>query len=101
MTSLVKVTIPIYSGGEIVYICFCLKHFILFLLHLTLALLFLDEGLEKNVALLQKKRNLLGGYCKLVLYGVLDLSAATNVFKHYSKVELEFSSMFIMCAPLD
>uniref|UniRef100_A0A3B3WKA1 Cohesin subunit SA n=1 Tax=Poecilia mexicana TaxID=48701 RepID=A0A3B3WKA1_9TELE len=52
-----------------------------------------DEDLEKKVALLQKKRNQLGGYCKLVLYGVLDLSAATNVFKHYSKYFKDFGDI--------
>lgn len=39
-----------------------------------------------NITLLQRKRNQLAGYCKLVIYGVLDLNAATDVFKHYSKV---------------
>uniref|UniRef100_A0A3Q2QQQ3 Cohesin subunit SA n=1 Tax=Fundulus heteroclitus TaxID=8078 RepID=A0A3Q2QQQ3_FUNHE len=52
-----------------------------------------DEGLEKKVALLQKKRNQLAGYCKLVVYGVLDLSAATNVFKHYSKYFKDFGDI--------
>ncbi|XP_047209930.1 cohesin subunit SA-2 isoform X3 [Girardinichthys multiradiatus] len=52
-----------------------------------------DEGLENKVALLQKKRNQLGGYCKLVIYGVLDLSAATNVFKHYSKYFKDFGDI--------
>ncbi|XP_027864003.1 cohesin subunit SA-1 [Xiphophorus couchianus] len=52
-----------------------------------------DEDLEKKVALLHKKRNQLGGYCKLVLYGVLDLSAATNVFKHYSKYFKNFGDI--------
>ncbi|KAM4732683.1 cohesin subunit SA-1 [Anableps anableps] len=52
-----------------------------------------DEGLEKKVTLLQKKRNQLGGYCKLVLYGVLDLTAATNVFKHYSKYFKDFGDI--------
>ncbi|CAI5652752.1 unnamed protein product [Oreochromis niloticus] len=40
---------------------------------------------EMKISLLQKKRNQLAGYCKLVIYGVLDLTAATDVFKHYSK----------------
>lgn len=44
-----------------------------------------------KIKLLQKKRNQLAGYCKLVIYGVLDLVAATDVLKHYSKVEM------IMC----
>lgn len=43
---------------------------------------------EMTITLLQKKRNQLAGYCKLVIYGVLDLVAATDVFKHYSKVEM-------------
>jgi len=50
----------------------------------------LDEVEEvMKITLLQRKRNQLAGYCKLVIYGVLDLTAATNVFKHYSKVEME------------
>lgn len=47
----------------------------------------LDE--EPNAGLkitrLHKRRNHLAGYCKLVIYGVLNLSAATDVFKHYNK----------------
>lgn len=42
-----------------------------------------------KISLLQRKRNQLAGYCKLVIYGVLDLTAATDVFKHYSKVEMD------------
>lgn len=44
---------------------------------------------EMKITLLQKKRNQLAGYCKLVIYGVFDLVAATDVFKHYSKVEMD------------
>lgn len=51
-------------------------------------LFFLEENDELKMILLQKKRNHLAGYCKLVIYGVLDLSAATIVFKHFNKVEL-------------
>ncbi|XP_042349536.1 cohesin subunit SA-2 [Plectropomus leopardus] len=40
---------------------------------------------EMRMTLLQRKRNQLAGYCKLVIYGVLDLIALTDVFKHYSK----------------
>ncbi|KAM9740869.1 cohesin subunit SA-1 [Menidia menidia] len=52
-----------------------------------------DEPEEKKMVLLQKKRNQLAGYCKLVLYGVLDLSAATSVFKHYSKYFKDFGDI--------
>lgn len=61
----------------------------LLLLSLTLYPWFscLVEGEEeRKITVLQKRRNQLAGYCKLVIYGVLDLSAATDVFKHYNKV---------------
>ncbi|XP_034454234.1 cohesin subunit SA-1 [Hippoglossus hippoglossus] len=48
---------------------------------------------ERKIALLQRKRNQLAGYCKLVIYGVLDLSAATDVFKHYSKYFKDFGDI--------
>ncbi|XP_073343307.1 cohesin subunit SA-1-like [Pagrus major] len=40
---------------------------------------------EMKITLLQKRRNQLAGYCKLVIYGVLDLAAVSDVFKHYGK----------------
>ncbi|TNN73085.1 Cohesin subunit SA-1 [Liparis tanakae] len=46
-----------------------------------------------KITLLQRKRNQLAGYCKLVIYGVLDLTAATNVFKHYSKYFKDFGDI--------
>ncbi|KAM4555694.1 cohesin subunit SA-2 [Odontesthes bonariensis] len=52
-----------------------------------------DEAEEEKMILLQRKRNHLAGYCKLVIYGVLDLSAATNVFKHYSKYFKDFGDI--------
>eukprot|EP00066_Takifugu_rubripes_P019952 XP_011609218.1 PREDICTED: cohesin subunit SA-1-like isoform X2 [Takifugu rubripes] len=48
---------------------------------------------EMKITLLQKKRNQLAGYCKLVIYGVLDLVAATDVFKHYSKCFNDFGDL--------
>ncbi|XP_029369113.1 cohesin subunit SA-2 [Echeneis naucrates] len=48
---------------------------------------------EMKLALLQRKRNQLAGYCKLVIYGVLDLSAATDVYKHYSKYFKDFGDI--------
>ncbi|XP_068596763.1 cohesin subunit SA-1-like [Brachionichthys hirsutus] len=47
----------------------------------------------KTILLLQRKRNQLAGYCKLVIFGVLDLSAATDVFKHYSKYFKDFGDI--------
>ncbi|XP_026213699.1 cohesin subunit SA-1 isoform X2 [Anabas testudineus] len=52
------------------------------------------EGEEEvKISLLQRKRNQLAGYCKLVIYGVLDLTAATDVFKHYSKYFKDFGDI--------
>ncbi|XP_069502525.1 cohesin subunit SA-3 [Ambystoma mexicanum] len=42
-----------------------------------------DEALK--IEILHKRRNLLAGYCKLIIYNVLDLNSATDVFKHYVK----------------
>lgn len=53
-----------------------------------------EEGQEElKMAELQRKRNHLAGYCKLVVYGVLDLSAATDVFKHYSKFNRDYGDI--------
>ncbi|KAM7331766.1 hypothetical protein ACRRTK_008474 [Alexandromys fortis] len=38
-----------------------------------------------QIELLHQRRRLLAGFCKLLLYGVLELDAASDVFKHYSK----------------
>ncbi|KAK5864520.1 hypothetical protein PBY51_015757 [Eleginops maclovinus] len=48
---------------------------------------------EMKITILQRKRNQLAGFCKLVLYGVLDLNAATNVFKQYSKCFNDFGDI--------
>ncbi|KAM3850030.1 cohesin subunit SA-1-like [Diretmus argenteus] len=48
---------------------------------------------EMTIATFQRKHNQLAGYCKLVIYGALDLSAATDVFKHYSKYHKEFGDI--------
>ncbi|KAM9376194.1 cohesin subunit SA-2 [Pholidichthys leucotaenia] len=52
-----------------------------------------EEKEEEKIRLLQRKRNHLAGYCKLVTYGVLDLSAATDVFKQYSKYFKDFGDI--------
>lgn len=51
---------------------------------------------EQEIKLLQKKRNQLAGYCKLVIFGVMDLNAATTVFKYYDKVQL-IKASFTCC----
>ncbi|XP_063002284.1 cohesin subunit SA-3 [Elgaria multicarinata webbii] len=44
-----------------------------------------SEDEELQVEQLHQRRNLLAGFCKLIVYGVLELSAASDVFKYYSK----------------
>ncbi|XP_045397367.1 cohesin subunit SA-3 [Lemur catta] len=34
---------------------------------------------------LHQRRRLLAGFCKLLLYGVLEMDAASDIFKHYNK----------------
>ncbi|XP_048352683.1 cohesin subunit SA-3 [Sphaerodactylus townsendi] len=42
-----------------------------------------DEELQ--IEQLHQRRRLLAGFCKLIVYGVVELSAASDVFKHYSR----------------
>eukprot|EP00064_Thunnus_orientalis_P013981 superscaffoldBa00002361_g14022 len=51
------------------------------------------EDEEMKITVLQRKRNQLAGYCKLVIYGVLDLTAATDIFKHYDKFFKDFGDI--------
>ncbi|XP_061439714.1 cohesin subunit SA-3 isoform X2 [Rhineura floridana] len=44
-----------------------------------------NEDEECQIEQLHQRRNLLAGFCKLVVCGVLELTAASDIFKHYSK----------------
>lgn len=55
------------------------------------------EDEELQIERLHQRRNLLAGYCKLVVYGVLDLSAASDVFRHYAKVQEGFQRLPPVC----
>lgn len=37
---------------------------------------------------LHKKRRLLAAYCKLIVYNVVEMSAAAEIYKYYVKVML-------------
>ncbi|XP_061895568.1 cohesin subunit SA-1 [Entelurus aequoreus] len=52
-----------------------------------------EDEHEEEIALLQKKRLQLAGYCRLVLVGVLDYEAATDVFKHYHMYFRDFGDI--------
>lgn len=46
-----------------------------------------DEEDEANkIEALHKRRNLLAAFCKLIIYDILDMPAAADIFKHYMKV---------------
>ncbi|XP_054836474.1 cohesin subunit SA-3 [Eublepharis macularius] len=44
-----------------------------------------EEEEELQIERLHQRRILLAGFCKLIVYGVVELSAASDVFKHYAK----------------
>ncbi|XP_067323235.1 cohesin subunit SA-3 [Anolis sagrei] len=44
-----------------------------------------EDSEALHIERLHQRRNLLAGFCKLVIYGVLELSAASDVFKYYAK----------------
>nr|XP_013798513.1 PREDICTED: cohesin subunit SA-3 [Apteryx mantelli mantelli] len=47
------------------------------------------EDSESHIEGLHRRRVLLAGFCKLIIYNVLELSAASDVFKHYAKVPID------------
>lgn len=54
-----------------------------------------DEEDEANkIEALHKRRNLLAAFCKLIIYDIVDMPAAADIFKHYMKVcdHLRFAS---------
>lgn len=40
---------------------------------------------------LHRRRNLLAAYCKLIVHGVLEMSAAAELYPHYMKVKVHSS----------
>ncbi|XP_078392396.1 cohesin subunit SA-1-like [Cetorhinus maximus] len=42
-----------------------------------------DESLK--IEMLHKRRNFLAGFCKLIIYNMVDLRTAADIFKHYMK----------------
>lgn len=46
-----------------------------------------DEEDEANkIEALHKRRNLLAAFSKLIIYDIIDMPAAADIFKHYMKV---------------
>lgn len=47
-----------------------------------------DEEDEANkIEALHKRRNLLAAFSKLIIYDIVDMHAAADIFKHYMKVQ--------------
>ncbi|XP_075764130.1 cohesin subunit SA-3 isoform X2 [Pelodiscus sinensis] len=52
-----------------------------------------DEDSEGKIERLHRRRNLLAGFCKLIIYNVLELNAASDVFKHYVKFYKDYGDI--------
>ncbi|XP_015263910.1 PREDICTED: cohesin subunit SA-3 [Gekko japonicus] len=50
-----------------------------------------DEELQ--IEQLHQRRSILAGFCKLIVYGVVELSAASDVFKHYAKFYSDYGDI--------
>ncbi|NXV94032.1 STAG3 protein, partial [Calonectris borealis] len=51
------------------------------------------EDSESRIEELHQRRVLLAGFCKLIIYDVLELSAASDVFKHYAKFYSDYGDI--------
>ncbi|KAF1580370.1 Cohesin subunit SA-3, partial [Eudyptes moseleyi] len=51
------------------------------------------ENSESHIEELHQRRVLLAGFCKLIIYNVLELSAASDVFKHYAKFHSDYGDI--------
>ncbi|NWJ00879.1 STAG2 protein, partial [Crypturellus undulatus] len=54
-----------------------------------------EEGKDENYKLndLNKKRSLLAAYCKLIVYNVVEMAAAAEIYKHYMKTYNDFGDI--------
>ncbi|XP_027466887.1 cohesin subunit SA-3 isoform X4 [Zalophus californianus] len=48
---------------------------------------------HRQIEQLHQRRRLLAGFCKLLLYGVLEMDAASDVFKHYNKFYSDYGDI--------
>uniref|UniRef100_A0A8D0APE8 Cohesin subunit SA n=1 Tax=Sander lucioperca TaxID=283035 RepID=A0A8D0APE8_SANLU len=44
-----------------------------------------EEDEANKIEALHKRRNLLAAFCKLIIYDIVDMPAAADIFKHYMK----------------
>lgn len=48
-----------------------------------------DAQDETRIEELHKRRNYLAAYCKLIVYNVIPVKAAADIFKHYLRVHMK------------
>lgn len=48
-----------------------------------------QEDEASKIEALHKRRNLLAAFCKLIVYTVVEMNTAADIFKQYMKVKLE------------
>ncbi|KAG8430668.1 hypothetical protein GDO86_020184 [Hymenochirus boettgeri] len=53
----------------------------------------LSENNEENMEGLYKRRNLLAVYCKLIIYNVVEMAAASEIYKEYIKAYNDFGDI--------
>ena len=51
------------------------------------------DGMDENKKIeeLHKRRNFLASFCKLIVYNVIKIKCATDMFKYYMKVQIVFA----------
>lgn len=48
-----------------------------------------QEDEASKIEALHKRRNLLAAFCKLIVYTVVEMNTAADIFKQYMKVKFE------------
>ena len=50
------------------------------------------DGMDENKKIeeLHKRRNFLASFCKLIVYNIIKIKCATDMFKYYMKVHIVF-----------
>lgn len=47
-----------------------------------------DVNEHEQIEMLHKRRNMLASFCKLLVYNVIRIKAAAEIFQHYVKVRI-------------
>lgn len=56
-----------------------------------------QEDEASKIEALHKRRNLLAAFCKLIVYTVVEMNTAADIFKQYMKVRLKYTTdMYFM-----